>query len=252
MTEERVMSGKQYVRLAVRWLAAGAGLAAASYATYVGVTWSRYGHARATSGEDADPSLDRFIPAYEVAERHYVRVAAPAAITLAAACDMDLQQSRIVRTIFRGREVILGSQPEKTARPKGLCAQMISLGWGVLAEIPGREIIVGAVTQPWKANVVFRALPPDEFAGFDEPGYVKIAWTLRADPIGAAESVFRTETRVATTDPAARAKFRRYWSFLSPGIILIRWMSLGPLKEEAERRARQAAREQITELRGRP
>jgi hypothetical protein len=69
---------------------------------------------------------------------------------------------------------------------------------------------------------------------------VKIAWTLRADPIDATTSVFRTETRVAATDPTSRAKFRRYWAFLSPGLILIRWISLGPLKAEAERRARQA------------
>ena len=66
-------------------------------------------------------------------------------------------------------------------------------------------------------------------------------WTLRADPVGTAESIFRTETRVMTTDPAARAKFRRYSSFLSPGIILIRWVSLRPLKAEAERRARQTS-----------
>src|SRR6185436_10471747 len=77
--------------------------------------------------------------------------------------------------------------------------------------------------------------------GFCEHDYVKIVWTLRADPIGTAESIFRTETRVMTTDPAARAKFRRYWSFLSPGIILIRWVSLGPLKVEAERRAHESA-----------
>jgi hypothetical protein len=99
---------------------------------------------------------------------------------------------------------------------------------------------MGAVTQPWMADVVFRPLPPDEFAAFHEPDYVKIVWTLRADPVGAADSVFRTETRVATTDPTARARFRRYWSFASPGIILIRWMTLGPLKAEAERRARSA------------
>ena len=54
-----------------------------------------------------------------------------------------------------------------------------------------------------------------------------------------AASVQR-QTRVATTDPTSRAKFRRYWACLSPGIILIRWISLGPLKAEAERRARQA------------
>lgn len=52
------------------------------------------------------------------------------------------------------------------------------------------------------------------------------------------QSLFSTETRVASTAPAARAQFRRYWSVFSPGMILIRWLSLGPLKAEAERRAR--------------
>src|SRR5947208_6990648 len=85
---------------------------------------------------------------------------------------------------------------------------MKALGWGVLAEVPGREIVIGAVTQPWMANVVFHALPPAEFAAFDEPEYAKIVWTLRADPIAAGESLFRTETRVNTTDPEARRKFR--------------------------------------------
>jgi hypothetical protein len=70
---------------------------------------------------------------------------------------------------------------------------------------------------------------------------VKIAWNLRVDPIGANASIFRTETRAAATDPAARAKFRRYWSFLSPGIILIRWASLKPMRAEAERRAQLTA-----------
>ena len=99
---------------------------------------------------------------------------------------------------------------------------------------------MGAVTQPWMADVVFRPLPPEEFAAFRDPDYVKIVWTLRADPVGPAESVFRTETRAVATDSVARAKFRRYWSLLSPGIILIRWASLGQLKADAERRARDA------------
>jgi hypothetical protein len=112
-----------------------------------------------------------------------------------------------------------------------------SLGWRVLAEVPGRELVVGAVTLPWEANVKFHGLSPGEFAAFNEPGYVKIVWTLRADPIGASESVFRTETRAIATDASARATFRRYWSLLSPGIIVIRWVMLEPVKREAERRA---------------
>jgi hypothetical protein len=83
-------------------------------------------------------------------------------------------------------------------------------------------------------------LPPHEFASFHEPGYAKIVWTLRADPISATESVARSETRVATTDAVDRAAFRRYWSFCSPGIELIRWISLGLVRKEAERRMRAA------------
>jgi hypothetical protein len=133
--------------------------------------------------------------------------------------------------------VILGSEPDTTARPRGLLAWAKSLGWGVLAEAPGREVVMGAVTQPWVADVVFRPLSPEAFTTFNDPGFVKIAWTLRADAAGATESVFRTETRAVATDATARAKFRRYWSLLSPGIIVIRWMMLQPLKAEAERHA---------------
>ena len=58
-----------------------------------------------------------------------------------------------------------------------------SIGWRVLGENCGREIVVGAVAQPWEADVTFHGLNPDAFAAFTEPGYVKIAWSLRADPL---------------------------------------------------------------------
>ena len=231
------MTTTRSVRRTARWVAGAVGMAAAGYAAYAGTTWYRYGRPTRARREEVDPLLDRFMPEYDVAERHHVRVAAPPETTLSAAADTDLQQSPIVRAIFRTRELVLGAEPDTVLRPKGLLAQMKSLGWGVLAEEPGREIVVGAVTQPWLANVVFKALPPDRFKEFNEPDYVKIVWTLRADPAGASQSIFRTETRVATTDPTARRRFRWYWARFSAGIILIRWIMLRHLKMEAERRA---------------
>ena len=47
---------------------------------------------------------------------------------------------------------------------------------------------MGAVTQPWLGDVKFHALPPEEFAAFNEPGYVKIVWMLRVNPLGASDS----------------------------------------------------------------
>jgi hypothetical protein len=225
-------------RTAARLLAGATGAAMMGYAAYAATSWLRYGSPPAPGRDDADARLDRFMPVYDVVERHRISVAAPANVTLQAAGEADLTQSLAVRAIFKAREIVLGAERDGSVHPRGLLALTTSMGWAVLDNVPGREIVVGAVTRPWEANVVFRAVPPDEFAAFAEPGYVKIAWTLRADPTGPHDSIFRTETRAVATDAAARNKFRRYWSFLSPGIIAIRWLSLRPLKADAERRSR--------------
>lgn len=231
------MKQNTIVRSAGRRVVYGAGLAAGAYAAYAGIAWLRYGRAAQPDRDEQDPLLDQFMPAYDVVERHHRTIKAPAEVTFAAASDTDLQQSRIVRAIFKGREWLMQSAPDTVLRPRGIVAWSRSMGWGVLAEVPGREIVLGSVTRPWDANPVFRAIPPERFADFNEPDYVKIAWTLRADPIGAGTSVFRQETRAVATDAAARRKFRAYWSWLSAGIVLIRRVALGLVQTEAERRA---------------
>ena len=211
------------------------GLAGASFAVYVAVSWLRYGRAAPAAPEDADASLDRFMPQYEIVERHHVNVAAPADRTFGALMNMDLEDSHVIRAIFRGRELLLGADAGKKRQVRGLVAVTKALGWGVLAEEPGHEIVMGAVTQPWNANVVFRSLPPGEFAAFNEPGYVKIVWTLRADAVSDTTSIARTETRAIATDAESRRKFRWYWARFSPGIVLIRRVMLELLKTDAER-----------------
>ena len=224
-----------------RRLAALSTVTAAAYAAYVGAAWLRYGRPRKSAPADADELLDRFMPRFDIAEQHHIVVAAPAATTFDASMDMNLEDSAIVRAIFKGREIILGADRGPERQERSLVAVTKALGWGVLAERPGRELVMGAVTQPWKANVTFRSLPPGEFAAFNRPGFVKIAWTLRADPIDANRSMARTETRAVATDVEARTKFRWYWARFSAGIVLIRHMSMRLVKAEAEKRARAAA-----------
>ena len=235
--EGGVESGHTGNRLytALKWTAGAVGFAAGAYASYAGIAWVRYGHPDRPVGDDADAFLERFMPIYDVAERRPIAVAAPADVTFLAAYESDWMQSPIIRAIFKARELVLGAQPNPTARPRGVVAFTKSIGWGVLAEVPGREVVMGAVTQPWNPNVVFRPLTPDEFVRFNEPDYVKIVWTLRADPVSDNESIFRHETRVTTTGSVARAKFRRYWAQFSPGIKLIRWLLLPQVRAEAER-----------------
>lgn len=216
-----------------KWLLAGAGVATASYAAYVGSTYRRFGRPTKARGDARDELLDEFMPVCDVADRHAIDITAPPDVTLAAAKEQRLDSSRIIRGLFAARQLILRGR-QAASPSQGLLEAMKAIGWSVLAERPGREIVLGAATRPWDASPVFRPVPPEGFAAFSEPDLVKIVWTLRADPAPGG-TTFRTETRAVATDAAARAKFRRYWSLLSPGIIAIRLTMLPALKAAAER-----------------
>lgn len=234
------MNRLQTIRRILGYGSAAVAAAAVSYAAYAAVTWARYGrmHPDRFPGDDL---LDRFLPLPEVDECHRIRVNAPAAVTFAVARQLDIQRSPIVRGIFLLRTLpsLLRGEPQSDSS-RGLLAETLAIGWRVLAEVPDREIVVGAVTQPWEPVVTFHPLPPDEFAAFNEPGYAKIVWTLAADPLDPKESMFITRTRVATTDPMARERFRQYWAIFSPGILIIRYVALRLVKAEAERGSRHA------------
>ncbi|HET9985914.1 MAG TPA: hypothetical protein VFQ38_20110 [Longimicrobiales bacterium] len=206
---------------------------ALGWGAYAAVAWLTFGHPRPAG--TSDPLMDRHLPHPDIAEVHQTRVAAPPSVTYAVARRMDLQRSGIIHAIFRGRELILGATPDARRPHVPLVDELLSLGWGVLEDVPGRQLVFGAVTQPWRTDVVFRALPRESFASFDSAGYVKIVVTLAVDSVGPSDSVFRTETRALATNPAARAKFRRYWSVFSPGILLIRREAVRLVRREAER-----------------
>jgi hypothetical protein len=235
------MRDRTYLKSAMRGLGTAAIFAGAAYGGLVLYNRWKYGSAKASADMGNDSLLDRFIPDPEVVEHHQIAVDAPADLLLATAKDMQMLDSPIVRAIIRMREIAMGGQPDEREHPEKLLEQMQSIGWVILAEEAGREIVLGCVTQPWLAKPVFRPVPASEYPAFAEPGYVKIAWTLRADPIDDVRAMFHTETRVATTDAAARRRFRNYWSFVQPGVELIRMAMLRPLKRAAEARAKAKA-----------
>jgi hypothetical protein len=181
--------------------------------------------------------LDPFIPAPDVRERHEILVAAPAAVVMVVAREFDLYSIPAVRFIFRARELLMRVNPQPRV-PRPLIEEMQGLGWQCLADRPDSLFIGGAACQPWQADVIFRPIPPEDFAAFDEPGLVKIAWTLEVDPISANRCRLATETRVVATDAEARAHFRRYWRWAGYGIVLIRRLLLPAVRRQAEALAR--------------
>src|SRR5688500_7959135 len=148
-----------------RILVAGAAAGLLAAMGYGLTTWYRYGRASRTGA--ADELLDRFLPEYDVRERHETLVSAPAPDTFEAAKALELHRSPLIRGIFRARELLMGAT-SRAARPPPhpFLEEVLTLGWRVLAEVPGREIVLGAVTRPWESDVVFRGIPPEEFAAF--------------------------------------------------------------------------------------
>lgn len=232
-----------------RSAAIGFGVASAGYAAMVAWHRMRYGKVTPWRQTCGSSLLDRFIPDPEVIEHHQIAIDAPAEVVLSTARQMRLLDSPSIRAIFKLRDLALGGEPDTRPHPAPLLEQMQSIGWVILAERAGREVVMGAATQPWIAAPVFRSIPADEFMTFSAPEFVKITWTLRADPVDDTHSVFHTETRVCTTDAAARDRFRRYWSYVAPGVALIRLALLRPLKHEAERRFRANRSPETTEVR---
>jgi hypothetical protein len=235
-----MMNGLQTVRRILGYGSAAVAAAAVSYATYAAVKWARYGRVH-PDRFPRDDLLDRFLPRPEVDICHRILVGASAATTFAVAREFDLQRSPLVRVILMLRALpsLLRGEPLRDSS-RGVVAWTLTMGWVVLAEVPDREIVVGTVTQPWEPVAPSHTLPPEEFAAFNEPGYAKIVYTLAADPLGPNESMFSIRTRVVTTDPVARERFRRYWAVFSPGSLIIRYVALPPVKAEAERRARRS------------
>jgi len=184
--------------------------------------------------------LDRFIPRPDARKRQHITIHAPAALVLELARNFDMQSIPIIRAIFWLRAKVLGAKTQAGRRPEVLVAQMLTIGWERLAEEPDRFFVAGAVCQPWQADVVFSPIPPEQFAAYTEPDRVKIAWTLEAEALGPALTLFGTETRVVATDDEARTKFRQYLRRFGIGMLMIRWLLLRAVRRQAEQRWRAA------------
>lgn len=235
------MRAQDFVNNGARLATGALACAGAAYAAHTAYTWLRYGYPRLPKAGERDLLLDSFIPQYDIVDRMQREILAPAEVTLAAAEAQDLMGAPGVNLIFKARQFAMGAGLDTKELPKPLIEQVKALGWVELRRVPGREVVMGAVTQPWKGDVTFRSVPPEEFAAFNEPGWVKIAWTLRADPLGPGHSMFRSETRAIATDETSRVRFRSYWSLVAPGVWLIRRLSASAMARQAERQAPAAA-----------
>jgi hypothetical protein len=160
------------------------------------------------------------LPAYHHRERHSIFVAASAEQAFAAAREAQLDDVPLVRLLFKLRGL-------RSAPHGPIWDSLVAEGFQTIGD--DTVVLVG---RPWSPSGGRRRT--DDFAGFAEPGWAKMAMDLRARPDGAG-SRLETETRIYLTDRGARRRFAAYWLLIRPfsGVVRRSWLKAAKRRAEA-------------------
>jgi hypothetical protein len=158
--------------------------------------------------------LDDLIPTYDVRSRHEGVAMAPARDVWAAVDRLRFADaSPWVRVLLRLRGI-----PDLSHLT--LRRSLDRLGFRVLVDRPGEELIAGVMGRFWALDERGTSLvtPVDgrELIEFDVPGYAAAVLSLRLEPVDEGRTRIVTETRVRGTDAAARRRLAAYWLLIRP------------------------------------
>jgi len=177
---------------------------------------------------DAVTRLDDLMPDFEYGNRHAIVVEAPAASVATAVDTYRVDSSVLVRLLFRLRGL---------RAPAGTLQSLLTgARFTVLAEVPGREVVLGVAGRFWawdEAAAMIRVPDARAFVEFNEPGTAKAAVNLLCEPVGAMATRVSTETRVKCVDAAARWRFAPYWALIKPFSAYIRRDMLRGIRRHA-------------------
>ena len=197
----------------------------------------RVGAVGATSTDTAARTrLDEFAPVYQFNEVHRVEVRAPRERVFQAIKAVKADEILFFRTLTwmrrfgRASPASILNPPEQSP----LLEVATRTSFLLLAEEPGREIVVGTVVAAPRGTRLKARPTPEDFKALEGPGFAKATMNFRLEDAGAGECVVTTETRVYATDGPTRRRFAGYWRVIYPGSALIRRMWLRAVKWRAE------------------
>jgi hypothetical protein len=179
--------------------------------------------------------IDRYLPVFDVSERHQLLVRASPERAYATVRRVDFSRSKLVRSLFvvRGLPRLLRGRRDGVRSRRMTLDDLVQAGFVPLDEDPGVEIVLGLVGRFWTPRGGLVHMDRDDFESFDRPGYARAAWNFRVEPREDGALV-TTETRVRCTDEGSRAKFLMYWTVVGPASALIRRRALALAKADAE------------------
>jgi len=180
--------------------------------------------------------LDLVLPTPRLLELDHVELAAPAERVWQLVRHENLAKSPLIRALFAIRGIpdrLRGKVVASSIRIDDLASSEERPGFQILAEEPGREVVVGAIGKVWEPEIPFvHVRDARAYAAFDVPGFIKVAWAVRVLPWGETGSRVEVEVRVDATDDESWPKFKRYFRFIGPGSHFIRRTLLASLAHE--------------------
>jgi hypothetical protein len=198
----------------------------------------------ADAGRVASTILDRLVPTFQAVERHSATIAAPPDQVWAALSQVTTGELRLFRLLMGVRVLpgwLVRSPRARFDADEPLLGWAVRFGFTILGEDPRRELVFGAIGQPWRlagGRGMVAVVDGSDFAAFDRAGYAKMAANFRLEPVAGGSAIrLTTETRVACTDPTSARRFARYWRLIRPASGAIRRSWLTAIKRRAERRA---------------
>ena len=177
--------------------------------------------------------IDSFVPTDHFHETHWERIRATPREIFAAIHAVRPNEVHGFVPILWARSPGM-RRPSAALMRRPILELMKGQHFVVLAEQPGKEIVVGTIGQYW-ANRTVPLRTATQFRTFKDPRYAKVAMNVRVRDEGNGWCKVTTETRVLCTDMHARRKFDAYWRVIYPGSALLRGQWLAAIKRRAER-----------------
>jgi hypothetical protein len=193
--------------------------------------------------------IDEVMPRFDVNVVQHIVVNAGLRETYQAVLDTDLMDNAVTQLMIAARDLPnrlrrsrpSAAEPERTPQVAGHrpafrmgAAAGEGSGWVTLRDAPGVEFLVGLVGQFWYRDYGIVRLSPEQFAGFDQPGYAKTLAGFALHPHGEGRTLLTYESRTLTTDVAARRRFAAYWLVLRPFVRRMLSGALVSMKRHAE------------------
>ena len=162
--------------------------------------------------------IDSFVPTPDAVETHTISIAASPDVVYRVLWTADFG-SPVIKLLLGLRSLpgFVARGFRSLPRNQEITLQtLLDSGFGVLAEEPGREIVLGVTGRFWRP---IGNLSPFNHADFDRQvptGFAHAVWNFQVTTDDSGLTVLSTETRVVCGDRASRRKFLVYWSIVRP------------------------------------